>query len=102
MFPLFHSFHSQFSLALNFLYLPILYYKHPIPSTPTNRPLPQNPHPHLPHPHHHSPPRLTPDPPFPFLSPQTCPPTTLPCAKSATKSVQLKAAVRACTAPIRH
>src|SRR5258707_8198054 len=63
----------NFPQLLIFLYLSILYYKHPIPSTPTNHPLPQSPHPHLLHPHHHSPPHLTPDPPSPFLSPWTCP-----------------------------
>src|SRR5260221_11091519 len=72
-FPFFHSFHSQFPWLLTFIYFPILYYEHPIPSTPLNRPLPWNPHPHLPHPHAHSPPRSTPDPPFPFLSPRTRP-----------------------------
>src|SRR5258708_25284512 len=81
MFPLFSFIPFSISPALKLLYLPILYYKHPIPSTPANCPLPRNPHPHLPHPHHHSPPCLTLDPPFPFLSLRTCPCPSLhpPC-----------------------
>src|SRR5258707_8924688 len=65
------SFHSQFPPALNFCYLPILYYN--IPTTPANHPPPQNPHPHLLCPDHHSPPHSTPDLPCPSLSPWTCP-----------------------------
>src|SRR5258708_22765653 len=59
-FPFFHSFHSQFPWLLTFIYLPILYYEHPIPSTPANHPLPWNPHPHLLCPHHHPPLPFTP------------------------------------------
>src|SRR5258708_20108790 len=87
MFPLFVHSILNFPWLLNFLYLPILYYKHPIPITPTNHPLPWNPHPHLLHPHHHSPPCSTLDLPFPFLSPRTCP---CPCLQPPCPALSLQ------------